>query len=75
MKPTHIPIYNVKTTSLKVLLAIAVILGFFGLTGIIDHVFFNHSLKITSNIFFSVFLVFQSLISAFLVSQVWSTSR
>lgn len=75
MKPSHIPIYNVKTTSLKVLLAIAFILGFFGLTGIIDQVFFNHSLKITNSIFFSVFLVFQSSISAFLVYQGFKNSK
>lgn len=75
MEPTYIPIYKVNTRLLSILFAIAVILGIFGLAGILDHFFFNHSLKFTDNPFFSVFLVFQSAISVFMVYNGFRNSK
>ncbi|HKL32978.1 MAG TPA: hypothetical protein VJ919_10600 [Tangfeifania sp.] len=69
MKPAYIPIYNVKTTSLKVLLTIAVILGIFGLAGIVDYLFLNKSWQISDQLFLSIFLILQSASSVFIINQ------
>jgi len=69
MKPAYIPIYNVKTTSLKVLLAIAIILGVIGIGSIIDYLFLGHSWRITNHLFVSIFLILQSASSIFIVIQ------
>jgi len=75
MKPAYIQIYYVKTTSLKVLLAIAVILGIFGLAGIVDHLFLNQSWQISNQLFLSVFLLLQSGSSVFIVYQGFRNSK
>lgn len=69
MNPTHISIYNVKTTFLKVLLAIAIILGIIGIGGIFDYLFLNQSWQITNHPYVSMFLILQSASSIFIVYQ------